>query len=200
MLRAIEHLGMLRAATLLLLSVLLGCLGVLGAQAANPGVGSYMYGNRLNSTTGHRWIVQYNPPLQQLEWTFDTGLNRANALAFDTLRNQLIFLGRDFSRFEGLYVWDIATEKQTLIAPWAPLEAALGFRNVECAAYYNNGYWFVPDDTAATVQLTFTYVNGIPTTIAAYNKYDFADQTAAPFMKFGDIAIDVSPVAWMDIG
>lgn len=179
---------MLRTAALLLLV----CLGMLGALAADPGVGSYMYGLRLISST--RNIVQYNPVLQTATPVFDTGLADSNALAFDTLRNQLIFLGEDFSAVEALYVWDIATETMTLIAPWAPLAAALGIGTTDSAAFYNKVYWFVPEDTAAAVQVLFTYTNGIPTTIASYNKYNFADQTVAPLMKFGDIAIDVSPL------
>lgn len=175
---------MLRAATLLL-------LGMLGAQAADPGVGSYMYG--LRTVSGTRKVMQYNPLLQVAEEAFDTGLKDSNALAFDTLRNQLIFLGEDFSDVESLYVWDIATETMTLIAPWAPLATALGITTTDSAAFYNNAYWFVPETTAAAVQLLFTYTNGIPTAVASYNKYDFADQTVAPLMTFGDIAIDVSP-------
>eukprot|EP00624_Nannochloropsis_granulata_P004533 evm.model.NODE_32489_length_25912_cov_24.063213.5 len=176
---------MLRTAVLLLL----GGLGMLGAHAADPGLGSYMYG--LRKINGTRWIVQYNPPIQQLEVVFDTGLDDSNALAFDTLRDQLIFLGEDFSNVESLYVWDIATETMTLIAPWAPLAAALGMTTTDSAAFYNNAYWFVPERTAAAAQIIFIYTNGIPTGIASYNKYDFADQTVAPLMRFGDIAIDV---------
>lgn len=188
-----QPITMLRTAVLLLL----GGLGMLGAHAADPGLGSYMYG--LRKINGTRWIVQYNPPIQQLEVVFDTGLDDSNALAFDTLRDQLIFLGEDFSNVESLYVWDIATETMTLIAPWAPLAAALGITTTDSAAFYNNAYWFVPERTVAAAQIIFIYTNGIPTGIASYNKYDFADQTVAPLMRFGDIAIDVSLFAWLDI-
>lgn len=181
---------MLRALALLLLA----CLGMLqAALAAAPGVGSYMYG--LKSISGSRKIVQYNPVLQTLTTAFDTGLPNGNALAFDTLRNQLIFLGEDSSNVESFYVWDIASNTMTLIGQWAPIATALGLTTTDSAAFYNGAYWAVSELTAGALEIRFTYTNGIPTAIASYTLHPFTDATVAPNMQFGDIAIDVRPLA-----
>ena len=100
---------MLRAATLLLL----GCLGVLGAQAANLGVGSYMYG--LNRTTQE--IIEFNPVPQTKTTISGTGLTALNANAFDMLRSQLIILGKDSADVWSFYVWDMSTDTLAIVAP-----------------------------------------------------------------------------------
>lgn len=177
---------MLRAALLLLVAG----LGILGARAAD-GVGSYMYGQV--DISGERWIVQYNPVLQEEQLVLNTHFtDNINAMAFDVVRNQLLFVGgndqNDLAGTYNLWVLDIDTMAMTFVAPYTEL----GFMDylLDNAAWFEDGYWYRLGMNPAVNKVTFVYTNGIPTAIATKNTYQFSDQTVT--VDHSDIAINVS--------
>lgn len=133
---------MLRTAALLLA----GCLGMLGGARAADGTGTFMYGiSKSIPNEGNWWIVEVNPLSEREEAVKDTGIlgeDGANALAFDTARNQLIFYGEpDDPQFpqptDGMYVFDVTTQTLTKFATLADMQFPSNLPNG--AAYYSDG-------------------------------------------------------------
>lgn len=190
---------MLRTAALLLLG---GGLGMLGAHAADPAAGAYMYGISDESSTGTFWIDQFNPVKQEEAVAFDTGIvsanGDANALALDTVRNQLLFVaGDDFLSTLKLYVFDITAKTLNVVAPYTALGLANPIGTWEVlnnAAFYDDAYWyFYLDTTNILTKVALTYTNGLPTGVASVTTYT-VDNTGGELntQYWSDIAIDVS--------
>lgn len=121
---------MLRAATTLLLGACVALLA-LPTLCAVPGEGAWMYG--LEDGTYDIW--QLNPLLQTETLVYQTGFTDANGMAFDTVRDQLIFLVEQPVSDEGCWVFDIKTQTLTKVATLAAMGYAGGVPNN--AAYYD---------------------------------------------------------------
>lgn len=134
---------MLRAATLLIA----GCLSMLSVHAAD-GVGAFMYAlSKDIPNEANWWIVEVNPLIQREKPVKDSGISindLANALAFDTARDQLIFLGASEpgpQSTDGVYVFDVSTKALTKFATLAAMQFPAGGEGPipAGAAYYDNG-------------------------------------------------------------
>jgi hypothetical protein len=121
---------MLRAATTLLLGACAALLA-LPTLCAVPGEGAWMYG--LTDDTYDIW--QLNPLLQLEELVYETRFEEANALAFDTVRDQLLFLVETPIADEGCWLFDVKTQTLSKVATLA----AMGYANAPSNAAYYNG-------------------------------------------------------------
>jgi hypothetical protein len=176
----------------MLLLALAACLGMLGglARAADPGMGSYMYGT--TTISGRRWIVQFNPVTQEETLIFNTELTSSvNAMAFDVVRNQLFFAGgnnnADLEGTYSLWVLDLNTLAMSIVAPYSQLGYLTGL--LDNAAFYDGGYWYIPGKNPEARKASLIYTNGIPTGIANVAVYPFDDSSVEPDLS--DIAINV---------
>ena len=126
---------MLRAATnALLLGG--GCLALLAMPAlcAVPGEGAWMYG--LTSDFANTYeIYQLNPLLEQQEAVYTTTFTSANAMAFDTARDQLLFLATEPVADAGCWVFDIKTQVLTKVATLVDM----GYQGAPSNAAYYDG-------------------------------------------------------------
>jgi hypothetical protein len=120
---------MLRAATTLLLGACVALLA-LPTLCAVPGEGAWMYG--LEDNTYDIW--QLNPLLQVQELVYETGFEDANGMAFDTVRDQLLFLVDEPVADAGCWVFDVKTQVLSYVASLAAMGYASSPNN---AAYYD---------------------------------------------------------------
>lgn len=97
---------------------------MLGAHAADPGAGAFMYDISDEDSTGTFWIDEFNPVKKVETAAFDTGIlpadGDANALAFDTLRNQLFFVAGDDNLDLKLYLFNIDSKTMSASSPTTP--------------------------------------------------------------------------------
>ena len=120
---------MLRAATTLLLGACVALLA-LPTLYAVPGEGAWMYG--LQDETFDIW--QLNPLLQVEELVYQTTFEGANGMAFDTVRDQLLFMVDAPVADEGCWVFDVKTQVLSFVASLATMGYASSPSN---AAYYD---------------------------------------------------------------
>ena len=127
---------MLRAATNALL-LRVGCLALLALPAlcAVPGEGAWMYGLTNEFADPYYQIYQLNPLLEQQEMVYSTTFTDANAMAFDTARDQLLFLVEQPAGDAGCWVFDIKTQALTKVATLTAMGYGGGVPNN--AAYYD---------------------------------------------------------------
>lgn len=187
---------MLRTAAL----VLLGGLGMLGGHAADPAAGAYMYGISDESSTGTFWIDEFNPVKQEEAVEYDTGIvsanGDANALALDTIRNQILFVAGDDLAAMKLYVFDITAKNLNVVADYTALGLSAPANDGEVlnnAAFYDDAYWYFYLGSTSVTKVALTYTNGLPTGVASVTPYAVDNSGGELDTQYwSDIAIDVS--------
>lgn len=134
------------ASSAFLLGACLALVAVMPGLSVAPGEGAWMYGLRRTGDNDDDptpyAIFQLNPLLQEQEIVKETTFMNANAMAFDTARDQLLFLVDEPVSEEGCWVFDIKTQMLTKVTTLA----AMGYGSPPSNAAYYDGAWVKRSD------------------------------------------------------
>lgn len=161
-------------------------------------VGAAVYGIDDNNV-----IWEIDPINKTFTPVNDTKLTgTSNSMAYDTSRDQFFFIHQtsNFTVDNALRTWNRASTGP-LSVPILATRTQMGLPAQAVqpanASYYDNAYWFIPQNSTVLHRVSFTYAGDTPTapSLMTYQLSNYAAPTY-PAGGFGDIAIDSSGILW----
>ena len=186
----------------LVAATVVACFAVILPRAAAGGATgpepSATTSNAIYGIDDNNVIWEMDPVRKSFVEVNDTelpGTNNSNAMAYDTTRDQFLFMHRSTEPGAGrvLLFWDRSTTGPDSLVQVAET-ADLGLDGVTQepanAAYYDDAYWFLLVGSSALHKVALSYVDGEPagSTLTTYDLATYAGPTFTPG-GYGDIAI-----------